>query len=244
MYVTLTDIQNGEAVALSRLIENEQGVFEVALCDLTYSPLWFNISAKLGNNLFHVQGEIVGIPDGYYNVCDLNTEIFKPHGASLELHEASGSLALWTTSKKVTLLRGLALTLGFASYNSGAGFDTFDGLLALVDERKFERLDVPANSQRMADYPNKLAIHRELFVHLSELSTSDNLHNGAPSTLLRPVSVENERCNEGRTVSFPALQYKRLTAGVISNMTVKVLDEHGGAVDTNYLSAVLHIRAI
>ena len=111
-----------------------------------------------------------------------------------------------------------------------------------------ERLDVPANSQLLAKYPNKLAIHRELFVHLSELSTSDNLHNGAPSTLLRPVSVENERCNEGRTVSFPALQYKRLAAGVISNMTVKVLDEHGGGgggdVDTNYLSAVLHIRAI
>ena len=44
MYVSLTDIQNGEVVALSRLIENQMGVFEVALCDLTYSPLWYNIS--------------------------------------------------------------------------------------------------------------------------------------------------------------------------------------------------------
>ena len=107
-----------------------------------------------------------------------------------------------------------------------------------------ERLDVPANSQRLAEYPNKLAIHRELFVHLSELSTSVNLQNGVPSTLLRPVHVENERCDDSRTVSFPALQYKRLAAGVISNMTVKVLDEQGGNVNTSYLSAVLHIRAI
>ena len=224
MYVTLTDIQNGEAVALSRLIENEQGEFEVALCGFTYSPLWYNISAKLHNNRLRVQdepGHIV-IPEGYYNVCDLGTEIFKPHGASLTLHSPSGRLKITTTAKKVTLLKGLALTLGFASNSR----------------------DVPAASQRLAGYPNKLAIHRELFVHLSELSTSDNLHNGAPSTLLRPVSVENERCNEGRTVSFPALQYKRLAAGVISNMTVKVLDEHGGDVDTNYLSAVLHLRAI
>ena len=114
MYVTLTDIQNGEAVALSRLIENEQGVFEVALCDLTYSPLWYNISDQLGNNLLFVQGEIVGIPDGYYNVCELDTEIFKPHGASLELHSPSGRLLLWTTSKKVSLSGPLASTLGFA----------------------------------------------------------------------------------------------------------------------------------
>ena len=228
MYVTLTDIQNGEAVALSRLIENEQGEFEVALCDLTYSPLWYNISDKLGNNLIHVQGEIFGIPDGYYNVCELDTEIFKPHGASLELHSPSGRLLLWTASKKVSLSGRLASTLGFAPSDYRLGRIPYTS----------------ANSQLLAEYPNKLAIHRELFVHLSELSTSDNLHNGAPSTLLRPVSVENERCNEGRTVSFPALQYKRLAAGVISNMTVKVLDEHGGDVDTNYLSAVLHIRAI
>ena len=117
MYVTLTDIQNGEAVALSRLIENEQGEFEVALCDLTYSPLWYNISDKLGNNRLRVQdepGHIV-IPDGYYNVCDLDTEIFKPHGASLTLHSPSGRLKITTTAKKVTLLRGLAFDVRIRS---------------------------------------------------------------------------------------------------------------------------------
>ena len=115
MYVTLTDIQNGEVVALSRLIENQMGVFEVALCDLTYSPLWYNISAKLRNNLLRVQGEpIVDIPDGYYNVCELDTDLFKPHGASLELHSPSGRLELWTATKKVTLSGPLASTLGFA----------------------------------------------------------------------------------------------------------------------------------
>ena len=222
MYVTLTNIQNGEAVALSRLIENQMGVFEVALCDLTYSPLWYNISEKLRNNRLRVQDEPIVIPDGYYNVCNLDTEIFKPHGASLELHSPSGRLELWTTTKKVTLSTGLGATLGFVP--SGAGFDTFDGLWALLDER----LDVPADSLRLAEYPSILAIHRELFVHLLELSTSVNLQNGVPSTLLRPVHVENERCDDSRTISFPALQYKRLAAGVISNITVKVLDEQGG----------------
>ena len=92
-------------------------MFEIALCDLTYSPLWYNISAKLQNNRLRVQDEPkhIIIPDGYYNVCDLGTEIFKPHGASLELHSPSGRLKITTTTKKVTLSKGLASTLGFAS---------------------------------------------------------------------------------------------------------------------------------
>ena len=45
----------------------------------------------------------------------------------------------------------------------------------------------------MADEPHRLAVHREICVHLAEISTSENLLNGAPSTLLRSVPVKNER---------------------------------------------------
>ena len=47
-------------------------------------------------------------------------------------------------------------------------------------------------------------------MHLAEISTSENLHNGRPSTLLRSVPVQNERCGGGRTETFSHLQYKRL----------------------------------
>ena len=54
------------------------------------------------------------------------------------------------------------------------------------------------------------AIHREICVHLAEISTSDTLHNGRPCTLLRSLPVKNEKCGGGRTETFPILQYKRL----------------------------------
>ena len=50
-----------------------------------------------------------------------------------------------------------------------------------------------------SDKPHRLAVYREIGVHLAEVSSSDNLHNGNPSTLLRSVAVENEKCGSGRT---------------------------------------------
>ena len=49
------------------------------------------------------------------------------------------------------------------------------------------------------DKSHRLAIYREICVHLAEVSSSDNLHNGHPSTLLRSVPVENEKCGSCRT---------------------------------------------
>ena len=54
MYVTLTDIQNGEPVELAR----DLGGLEVALCEITYYHQWYNISAELGNNKVSNIGEI------------------------------------------------------------------------------------------------------------------------------------------------------------------------------------------
>ena len=46
----------------------------------------------------------------------------------------------------------------------------------------------------IADKPHRLFTHREICVHLAEVSTSENLHNRRPSTLLKSIPVENERC--------------------------------------------------
>ena len=51
-----------------------------------------------------------------------------------------------------------------------------------------------------ADEPHGLAVHREVYIHLAELSTSENLTNGQPSTLLRSIPVENEKRGAGRIV--------------------------------------------
>ena len=57
----------------------------------------------------------------------------------------------------------------------------------------------------IADKPHKLAVYRGICVHLAEVRSSDNLHNGHPSTLLGSVPVENEKCGSGRTETFHVL---------------------------------------
>ena len=78
-------------------------------------------------------------------------------------------------------------------------------------------------------------------MHLAEVSSSDNLHNGHPSTFLRSVSVENERCGSGRTETFPVLQYKRLSSGPVSQLTISLRDTNGTRLSFESLSATLHI---
>lgn len=211
MYVTLSDIQNGEPVSLDRTLS---GRLEVALCELTYYHQWYNISAALGNN--KVSGVL--IPDGYYNSCELDEHVFRPLGAELHLHAPTGRLQLSARKERLVLNKNLAETFGFT-------------------RKVFE-----ASKTHIADKPHRLAIHRELCVHLSEVSTSDNSYNGHPSTLFRSVPVENEKCGGGRTETFPILQYKRLISGAISQLTLSVLDVNGKKVELDYLSATLHIR--
>ena len=79
-------------------------------------------------------------------------------------------------------------------------------------------------------------------MHLAEVSSLDNLHNGHPSTLLRSVPVENEKCGSGRTETFHVLQYKRLAAGPISQLTISLRDSKGKRLPIEYISATLHIK--
>ena len=154
MYVTLTDIQNGEPVYLASVPGTVCGGLEVALCELTYYHRWLNIGAELGNNISDGR-TVLDIPDGYYNVCELDKEAFRPLGAELRLHAPTGRLQL-SAKKRFVLGSGLAKLLGFS-------------------RRTFE----PGQSH-IADEPHRLAIHREICVHLAEVSTSENLHNGRP----------------------------------------------------------------
>ena len=78
MYITLTGIQNGEPVYLARSL-SVPGL-KVALCELKYYILIYlhrrsNISAALGNNQA-LNRHTMSIPDGYYNACELDEEVF------------------------------------------------------------------------------------------------------------------------------------------------------------------------
>ena len=94
----------------------------------------------------------------------------------------------------------------------------------------------------IADEPHRLAVCRKICVDLAEVSSSDNLHNGRTSTLLRSVPVENEMCGSGPTETFTVLQYKRLSSGPVSQLTSSLRDTNGKSLNFDHLSATLHIR--
>ena len=90
------------------------------------------------------------------------------------------------------------------------------------------------------DEPHRLAVHREVYIHLAKLSTSENLTNGQPSMLLRSIPVENE--SAGETISFQILQYKMLPAGPISQLTILLLrNSKEKRLPFEYISARWHI---
>ena len=172
-----------------------------------------NISAALGNNQASNRHTI---PDGYYNACQLDEEVFQPLGTELRLHAPTSRLQL-SAKKRLALNSRLAKLLGFT-------------------RRTFE----PGKTD-LADEQHRLNVHRKIYVHLAEVSTSENLHNGRPSALLRSVPVENERCGVAEQ-TFPTLQYKMLALGAHPQLTLTVLDVIGKKLDFDHLSAVLHIR--
>ena len=109
MYVTLTDIQNGELVYLTRSLSGE---LEVALCkQLTYYHLWHYIR---GTERVSNEHTTMLVPDGYYNAHELDEEVFKPLGAKLHLDTYTGLLQLITTNDKIVISSELAKVLGFS----------------------------------------------------------------------------------------------------------------------------------
>ena len=80
---------------------------EVALCELTYYHRWSNINAALGNNQVSNRHTI---PDGHYNACELDEEVFQPLGTKLCLHAPTGRLQL--SAKKRLALAGWPNSLG------------------------------------------------------------------------------------------------------------------------------------
>ena len=152
-----------------------------------YYHQWYNIR---GTGWVSNEHTSVLVPDGYYNARKLDEEVFKPLGANLHLDTHTSLLQLTTKSDNIMMSSELAKVLGFSKkYFEGANMFLRNG------PTRF-------GGTYTADKPHRLAVHREVYIYLAELSTSKNLTNGQPSTLLRFISVENEKRGVGRTLSF------------------------------------------
>ena len=124
---------------------------------MTYYHQFYNISAAQKNK---IRNGAATIPDGYYNGFELD-KIFQLLNAELTLHSPTGRLQLSTVKRlnlPVMLNSGLAKLLGFSQEIFQPG------------------------KEYIADKPHRLTVYRGICVHLAEASSSDNLHNGHPST--------------------------------------------------------------
>ena len=80
----------------------------------------------------------------------------------------------------------------------------------------------------IADQHHRLITHREICVHLAEVSTSENLHNGRLSTLLKSIPVQNERCGGGGGCRTDIPRLAVQTAGIGASFPADAHDiRHG-----------------
>ena len=186
MHVTLTDVQNGEPVYLTRSLS---GGLEVALCELTYYHQWYNIRVvgRVSN-----EHTAVLVPDEYYNARELDEEVFKPLGAKLHLDTHTGLLQLTMKRDNIMMRSELAKVLGFSQ-------NTFEGAKMLLRNGPTR-----SGGTYTADEPHRLAVHREVYIHLAALSTSENL----PTQYAAQIYSRRKRktgCQENYIISSLAI---------------------------------------
>ena len=79
------------------------------------------------------------------------------------------------------------------------------------------------------------ATRQMLWVHLEELNTSENIANGAPSTLLAGIGLGRHAFGDINTVRMECPEYKRLRDGTISELKVSIRDASGKAISNQDL---------
>jgi len=209
MYLTITN--NLEDIRIYNGIDNNSGQLYIGLCEISYSAKLINISAKLYNNKMRLDNEHREIPEGYYNFHTFANKIFKPLNITAKLnHETLLVTLIIPTGKVLAMSINLATTLGFENNRFNEG--TYTG------ENPIKRVD--------------------LYLHLNELNTTENLLNGTPSSVLEIIPT-------GRfSKEYTTPRFKQLSKGFFENLNLSIKNEIGELVQFNDLCIVLKILAL
>ena len=107
-------------------------------------------------------------------------------------------------------------------------------------EKRFIDEEIYVGSQ-----PARLSTHTLFYIYLDQLSTSSNLVDGAPSSLLAIVPATADGDSVVR-INPSNPMYKRLQVGNIHQLSLRVLNERGEIFDNNKkpMTAVLEIRHV
>jgi len=218
MFLTVTNIQSGEAVQLQQCIDNLGGNLRISLRTLTYIVGWHNVEAgqtiswrpaversRINNYSF---------APGLYTFAHFRNIVRRLRSnISLSLDNASGLIKLQIPPEWVVKFTdGLLNLMGLDDGLNGQWLETgvYDG-------------------DRPADFAGPKALH----IHLDQISTTENWLNGAPSRLLCLVPIVSGRRNiimplrfgDINAVRFQYPELKRLTAGMINELKFTVRDD-------------------
>ena len=214
MYHTISNINN--TVNLQQYIDNREGKKQVGLKSFTYALGWYNVV----NEYVQKTGERPHrIEDGYYSFQQI-ADIFSSLNISLTVNENNGIASL-TTDNELKMSKGLKLMLGFGN------------------KRKFE-----ANTTHVGNKCLDFATVKSLYILLEQLNTSKNYFNGAPSTVLAVVPIENKEYGDIVSVRFEHPQYKCLSNGAITELGISVRDEYNHKIDNHGLSMSVILEII
>ena len=215
MFVTLRNIQSGVPVKLKVPIDNRNKCRRIALHEVFYTVSWTNINSD--NNWIQTKGSRFTVQEGYYDFCTLEKQLFHPHSISAELNLASLRVTIQSPQSFI-ISPSLAKMLGF----------------------KANRFEVSGNQKLtfIGDKPIDMAVNSMLFVHLSQLSTSNN----NLSDLLRILPPNKASYCDPQHNNFTALQFKELEEGFHESLCITIKDSAYKTVDCKNLYITLEIR--
>ena len=153
------------------------------------------------------------IPSGLYSFGMLSEHLSDNiTGLSLDVNKATGYVG-------IVVPQGTEVNFG----------DNLRHLLGLDDEGWLTA------GKYIGDRPVDFMPQKALYIHLDQLSTTNNVMDGAPSTLLGIVPIGLDTFG---TSTFSNPEFKQLKSGAISELTVHILDRKGTIVNNHNLPVV------
>ena len=225
MFFTLTRLHDEEATLLQPTIDNKDGGLHAALRGFNYEVGYHNIGEM---SVFVLapstrEYDTITVPSGLYTIERLSRYLTK-NVPALIVRITKSRLA------EINIKDGFAVRIK-DDLRQILGFDEtlLQGGLKYAGNRPV-RLPIP---------------HKWFYIYLNQLSTSSNLVDGAPSSLLAIVPATADGDSVVR-INPSNPMYKRLQVGNIHQLSLRVLNERGEIVDNNKkpMTAVLEIRHV
>lgn len=195
-----------KTIDLQQYIDNRDGNKRVGLKCISYCVGWYNV---IGQYIQKSGSTSYKIPDGYYSFQQI-ADLFQSLNITLLVNESNGIVSL-TTLEEVKISKRLKLLLGF-------------------DKRMFA-----GNETHISNRTADMAVIKSLNIHLLQINTSQNYLDGAPSTILSVVPIENKQFGDIISERFERPEYKCLMNGTISELKLEIRDENNDKINNHNL---------